>query len=87
MGVDGIEIDVFLCKSGELVVFHDKKLDRLTNVKGYIENLEYDSIKKISVKGEYKIPTLNEVVELIDRKAILNIELKGVELPNLPINF
>ena len=77
LGVDGIEIDVFLCKSGELVVFHDKKLDRLTNVKGYIENLEYDSIKKISVKEEYKIPTLNEVVELIDRKAILNIELKG----------
>ena len=77
LGVDGIEIDVFICKSGELVVFHDKKLDRLTNVKGYIENLEYDSIKKISVKGKYKIPTLNEVVELIDRKAILNIELKG----------
>ena len=77
LGVDGIEIDVFLCNSGELVVFHDKKLDRLTNVKGYIENLEYDSIKKIIVKGEYKIPTLNEVVELIDRKAILNIELKG----------
>tara|TARA_B100000963_G_scaffold61870_2_gene49890 strand:- start:3209 stop:4045 length:837 start_codon:yes stop_codon:yes gene_type:complete len=77
MGVDGIEIDVFLCKSGELVVFHDKKLDRLTNVKGYIENLEYDSIKKISVEGVYKIPTLNEVVELIDRKAFLNIELKG----------
>ena len=77
LGVDGIEIDVFLCKSGELVVFHDKKLDRLTNVKGYIENLEYDSIKKISVKGKYKIPTLNQVVELIDRKAILNIELKG----------
>ncbi len=28
LGVDGIEIDIFLCKSGELVVFHDKKLDR-----------------------------------------------------------
>ena len=34
LGVDGIEIDIFVCKSGELVVFHDKKLDRLTNSYG-----------------------------------------------------
>ena len=77
MGVDGIEIDIFVCKSGELVVFHDKKLDRLTNSNGYIESLEYDSIRKISVLGEHKIPTLNEVLELIDGKVFLNIELKG----------
>ncbi|MEC7173697.1 MAG: glycerophosphodiester phosphodiesterase family protein [Bacteroidota bacterium] len=77
LGVDGIEIDVFLCKSGELIVFHDKKLDRLTNTQGYIENLDYDSIKKIRVKGKYKIPTLNQVIELIEGNAFLNIELKG----------
>ncbi len=77
LGVDGIEIDIFLCKSGELVVFHDKKLDRLTNAQGYIESLEYDSIQKIKVMGEHKIPTLDEVLELIDGKVFLNIELKG----------
>ena len=77
LGVDGIEIDIFLCKSGQLVVFHDKKLDRLTNAQGYIESLEYDSIKRISVLGQYKIPTLDEVLELIDGKVFLNIELKG----------
>ena len=77
LGVDGIEIDIFLCKSGELVVFHDKKLDRLTNNHGYIESLEYDSIKKISVLGGYKIPTIVEVLKLIDGKVFLNIELKG----------
>ena len=75
LGVDGIEIDIFLCKSGELVVFHDKKLDRLTNNHGYIESLEYDSIKKISVLGGYKIPTIGEVLKLIDGKVFLNIEL------------
>ena len=36
--MNGSEVDIFLCKSGELVVFHDKKLDRLTNVQGYIED-------------------------------------------------
>ena len=77
LDVDGIEIDVFICKSGELVVFHDKKLGRLTNVQGYIESLEYDSIQKLKVLGEYKIPTLDQVLELIDGAVFLNIELKG----------
>ena len=37
LDVDGIEIDVFRCQSGEIVVFHDKKLNKLTNGKGRIE--------------------------------------------------
>ena len=77
LGVDGIEIDVFKCKTGELVVFHDEKLDRLTNSKGFIESLELDSIKNIIVLDKYKIPTLEEVLELIDGQVKLNIELKG----------
>lgn len=77
LGVDGIEIDVFLCRSGELVVFHDKTLERLTDGQGYIETLELDSIKKLKVKGQYKIPTLAEVLDLVNGKVLLNIELKG----------
>jgi len=77
LGVDGIEIDVFICKTGELVVFHDEKLDRLTNSSGLIESLELDSIKNIIVLDKYRIPTLEEVLELIDGKVKLNIELKG----------
>ena len=77
LGVDGIEIDVFRCKTGELVVFHDEKLDRLTNASGLIESLELDSIKKITVLDKYRIPTLEEVLILIDGKVKLNIELKG----------
>jgi len=79
LGVDGIEIDVFRCKTGELVVFHDEKLDRLTNSSGFIESLELDSIKKILVLDKYRIPTLEEVLQLIDGQVKLNIELKGYE--------
>ena len=79
LGVDGIEIDVFRCASGELVVFHDQTLDRLTNTTGYIEQLDLDSIQKIEVKGGYIIPTLEEVLDLIDGKVLLNIELKGAQ--------
>ena len=49
LGVDGIEIDVFRCASGELVVFHDKSVEKLTDGKGYIEQMSLDSIKKLSV--------------------------------------
>ena len=79
LGVDGIEIDVFRCKSGEIVVFHDKKLDRLTNSSGYIEDLSYDSINKIKVMGKYRIPQLLEVIDILPNEIFLNIELKGEE--------
>ena len=79
LGVDGIEIDVFKCKSGEIIVFHDKKLDRLTNSSGYIEDLSFDSINKIKVMGEYRIPELIEVMNVLPNEIFLNIELKGEE--------
>ena len=77
LGVDGIEIDVFRCASGELVVFHDRTLDRLTDAKGPIENLTLDTIRKIDVLEGYSIPTLDEVLDLIAGQVFLNIELKG----------
>ena len=77
LGVDGVEIDVFRCASGELVVFHDKRLEKLTNTKGYIEELDLDSIKRIEVLNGYSIPTLKEVLDLIKGRVFLNIELKG----------
>ena len=73
LGVDGIEIDVFKCKSGEIIVFHDKKLDRLTNSSGYIEDLSFDSINKIKVMGEYRIPKLKEVMDVLPNENILNL--------------
>jgi glycerophosphoryl diester phosphodiesterase len=77
LGVDGIEIDIFKCASGELVVFHDKTLEKLTNTSGYVEELDLDSIKRIDLLNGYTIPTLNEVLDLINGQVFLNIELKG----------
>lgn len=79
LGVDGIEIDVFVCASGELVVFHDKTLEKLTDATGYIEDIDLDSIRKITVLGSEPIPTLDEVLETIQAKVVLNIELKGTQ--------
>ncbi|MDF4220646.1 glycerophosphodiester phosphodiesterase family protein [Maribacter sp. M208] len=77
LGVDMIEIDVFKIKSGEIVVFHDDKLDRLTNAPGNIEEYYIFDLKKVIVDGGHKIPLLQDVLKLIDNKVALNIELKG----------
>ena len=45
--VDGIEIDVFKSKSGELIVYHDPSLGRLSNSTAFIEQISLDSIKKV----------------------------------------
>ena len=59
--------------------FHDVTLEKLTNATGPIEALELDSIRKIKVLKDYAIPTLEEVLTLIDGKVLLNIELKGTQ--------
>jgi len=77
MGVDMIEIDVFKIKSGEIVVFHDDTVDRLTNGPGNIEEYNIFELRKLIVDGGNKIPMLQDVLKLIDNKVALNIELKG----------
>lgn len=77
MGVDMIEIDVFKIKSGEIVVFHDNTVDRLTNGKGKIEGYTLAELKNLELEGGHSIPTLEEVLDLMDAKVALNIELKG----------
>ena len=77
LNVDGIEIDVFKSKTGELVVYHDPFLSRLSNSNAFIEQISLDSIKKIELIGGDFIPTLKEIVDIIPEKIFLNIELKG----------
>jgi glycerophosphoryl diester phosphodiesterase len=77
LGVDMIEIDVFKIQSGEIVVFHDETVDRLTNGPGKIEEYNIFDLSKLLVNGGHKIPMLQDVLKLIDNKVALNIELKG----------
>jgi len=78
LGADGIEIDVFQCKSGEIVLFHDKTLEKLTNGVGNIEDKNLEELRKLKVlNSSYSIPTLEEVLKSIGKDVFLNIELKG----------
>ncbi len=77
LGVDMIEIDVFKIKSGEIVVFHDENVERLSNGAGNIEEYYITDLKLLTLEGNHKIPDLQQVLRLIDNKVALNIELKG----------
>ena len=77
LGVDGIELDVHVCKSGEVVVIHDDRVDRTTNGHGIVVEMTLQELKKLDAgKGE-RIPTLKEVFDFVDRRAIIDIELKA----------
>ncbi len=76
-GVDMIEVDISLCKTGEAVLMHDAKVDSQTDGHGYISNFTLKELKKLNVKSGEKIPTLQEVIDLIDSRLPLNIEIKG----------
>jgi glycerophosphoryl diester phosphodiesterase len=76
IGVDAVEIDVHLSKDKELVVIHDATVDRTTNGTGPVSSYTVQKIKRLDAgKGE-AIPTLQEVIDFIDRRVMLVIELK-----------
>jgi glycerophosphoryl diester phosphodiesterase len=77
LGVDMIELDVHLAKTGELVVLHDESVDRTTDGKGPVASKTLKELKALRAGGVEKIPTLEEVLNLIDKACMLNIELKG----------
>lgn len=77
LGVDMIEIDVFKIESGEIAVFHDERVERLTNGGGRIEEYNIVQMNHLILDGNHKIPMLQEVLKLINNQVALNIELKG----------
>lgn len=77
LGIDMIELDVHICKTGELVVIHDETVDKTTNGKGPAAEKTLAELKELNAGDGEKIPTLEEVLDLVDKKAEVNIELKG----------
>ena len=73
----GIELDVQLSSDGEIFVFHDKSVARLCGVKKDLTAMTAEEIKQLRLLGtDEQIPTLNEVLKLIDGRVPLLIEIK-----------
>jgi glycerophosphoryl diester phosphodiesterase len=77
MGADGIELDVHLSIDGHLIVIHDETIDRTTNGKGFVNQLTLQELKSFKINDKHEIPTLNEVLDLVNQRCFVNVELKN----------
>ncbi len=76
LGANGIEVDVHLADD-RLVVIHDDTLDRTTNGTGAVAEKSFACLRSLDAGCGERIPTLEEVFETVNRRAVINVELKG----------
>jgi len=76
-GADGVELDVLLCATGEVVVFHDDDLLRLGGRKDLVGALDWETLRRISLAGGGVIPTLDQALEACGPTLLVNVELKS----------
>lgn len=75
-GADGIELDVRLDASGEVVVFHDDDLRRLADRPEAVEALRSDERRQVLLRGDHAIPSLAEALAAAAPLEV-NVELKS----------
>lgn len=90
LGLDGVELDVFLTKDKQLVVFHDIETQRLTGFNGRIPDLTWDELKDLEIASSInvgdkvidygrkeKIILLEDALEEMRGKLLVDIEIKA----------
>ncbi len=88
-GAHAIELDAKLSADGQVVVMHDATVNRTTDGKGRVANLELAALRKLDAGSSFsdefrgeKIPTLAEVFELVvGTRLIVNVELTNYNSP------
>ncbi|MGQ4875925.1 MAG: glycerophosphodiester phosphodiesterase [Promethearchaeia archaeon] len=75
--IDLVEIDVRKTRDGELVLFHDRKINRLLNGKGLLKKYTLKELKSFQYEDGQKILTFDEFLELIKDKIIGLIDIKA----------
>lgn len=76
-----IELDLHATADNRLVVLHDFQLKRMTGVPGIVEEWTLEDLRKLRLQGtDAQIPTLDEVLELVDGRVPLLLEIKSERL-------
>ncbi len=92
MKADGVELDVHICRDGELVVTHDETVDRVSDGSGLVKELTLRELKALHFNrthpayADARMPTLREVFQLLRPTGLkINVELKNsmVDYPGL----
>ncbi|WP_042274959.1 glycerophosphodiester phosphodiesterase family protein [[Clostridium] dakarense] len=73
-----IELDIQFTKDKKIVVFHDSNLYRMTKDERNIYDVNYEDIKELRLlNSDEKIPTIEEVLEVVNGKVGILIEIKN----------
>jgi glycerophosphoryl diester phosphodiesterase len=76
-GADGVELDVLLCATGEVMVFHDDDLLRLAHRPERIAETPYQVLRDVQLPAGNTIPTLEEALEACGPTMLVDVELKA----------
>ena len=84
-GAHMLELDIHLSRDGELVVIHDHDLARTTDGRGHVHRHTLAELKRLDAGAWFdprfageRIPTLEEVIAFVNRRAYLTVEVKGL---------
>lgn len=80
LNADYVEFDIHIAKDGEIVIIHDYDTLNTTGVKGLIKDMNLDQIKRLDAGEGEKIPTLQELISIAQKKMGLQIEIKATNL-------
>jgi glycerophosphoryl diester phosphodiesterase len=84
----GIELDVRMTRDGDVIVFHDPNLDRLTETRGQVALMSWQQLKSIKLKGcSETLKTLHDVLLHVRGRVPVLIEVKATENKYLPACF
>ena len=78
LGAEMVEFDVQRC-GDRLVVIHDPRLERTTSGKGRVDKVTFDYLRTLDAGQGQQIPTLEEVLDLVEARIPVNIEIKSAD--------
>lgn len=81
LGVDILEIDIRESKDGKLVLMHDETIDRTTNGKGKVSDLDFSTLKDVNLIHNEEItvehiPTFEALLEIAKGKIMIDVDFK-----------
>lgn len=84
LGANYLEIDVHQSNDGQIVVIHDSDIDRTTNGSGSIKDMNINELKRFDAGSWFDpvfagttIPTLQDVINILEPNVNLIVEVKG----------
>jgi glycerophosphoryl diester phosphodiesterase len=88
-GADAIELDAKLSQDGQVVVFHDPRLERTTNGSGFVWEHSAEQLRALDAGNHFstafrgeRIPLLEEVFDAVGTPLYINVELTNYRTPH-----